>query len=109
MEASGLEYKSILNKYNEMYVFCSDPKKQTSSKVENIIATLTEYKALEKRLAKLTKVPPDCTYANQRALDEKVNKPLLMFCVYIVVFFPKVPLSCQKNYCSKAMVVIKKP
>uniref|UniRef100_A0ACB8E7Y3 ATP-dependent RNA helicase ddx60 n=1 Tax=Sphaerodactylus townsendi TaxID=933632 RepID=A0ACB8E7Y3_9SAUR len=60
-----------------MYVFCSDPKKQTLSKVENVIAILTEYDALKKRLAKLTTVPPECTYANQRALDEMIFRKLL--------------------------------
>ncbi|XP_077209760.1 putative ATP-dependent RNA helicase DDX60 isoform X2 [Paroedura picta] len=76
------EIQSLRNKLSKMKkkmktIDSLDPKKQTASKVENVIATLTEYNALKKRLAKLTEVPPDCTYANERAVDEMTWRRLL--------------------------------
>lgn len=57
-------------------MLCSDPKKQTSSKMESITATLNEYVALKARLSKLTQIPEDHTYANRKAVDEKVSNSL---------------------------------
>ncbi|XP_048364691.1 probable ATP-dependent RNA helicase DDX60 [Sphaerodactylus townsendi] len=76
------EVQNLKNKLSKMKkkiqtIDSLDPKKQTLSKVENVIAILTEYDALKKRLAKLTTVPPECTYANQRALDEMIFRKLL--------------------------------
>ncbi|XP_067407878.1 probable ATP-dependent RNA helicase DDX60 [Emydura macquarii macquarii] len=59
-----------------------NPKKQSPSKVERVLSTWNEQKHLKKRLEKLTKVPPECTYANSKA----VNKETLMEIFYRLRF-----------------------
>ncbi|XP_043401268.1 probable ATP-dependent RNA helicase DDX60 [Chelonia mydas] len=46
-------------------------KKQSSTNLERMILNLNEKQHLRKRLEKLTKVPPDSTYANSKAVDKE--------------------------------------
>ncbi|KYO46225.1 hypothetical protein Y1Q_0021762 [Alligator mississippiensis] len=48
-------------------------KRQTTatSKAENIELILQEKQQIQKRLENLTEIPPDCTYANSKAVDKQ--------------------------------------
>ncbi|XP_042702803.2 probable ATP-dependent RNA helicase DDX60 isoform X1 [Chrysemys picta bellii] len=46
-------------------------KKESSTKLERMILNLNKKQDLKKRLEKLTKVPPDSTYANSKAVDKE--------------------------------------
>ncbi|EMP28916.1 Putative ATP-dependent RNA helicase DDX60 [Chelonia mydas] len=46
-------------------------KKQSSTNLERMILNLNEKQHLRKRLEKLTKVPPDSSYANSKAVDKE--------------------------------------
>ncbi|XP_066488828.1 probable ATP-dependent RNA helicase DDX60 isoform X2 [Tiliqua scincoides] len=83
MEKTVRTYKSL------------DPKKQTSSKMDNIMAVLNEHKALKTRLSKLTQVPVDCTYANNKAVDQETFGTLLFRLRYQREFFKQKELALR--------------
>ncbi|KAM6076665.1 putative ATP-dependent RNA helicase DDX60 isoform 2-T2 [Chlamydotis macqueenii] len=57
--------KKTLTKFNPQ-----DTKKLSSSKMESMELLLTTKNQLEKRLERLTAIPPECTYADPKAVDE---------------------------------------
>ncbi|XP_075607951.1 putative ATP-dependent RNA helicase DDX60 isoform X1 [Balearica regulorum gibbericeps] len=61
-----------LRKVNKMLIKFNpqDTKKLSSSKMENMVVLLTTKQQLQKRLKRLTAIPPLCTYADPKAVDE---------------------------------------
>uniref|UniRef100_A0A8C3F7X0 DExD/H-box helicase 60 n=1 Tax=Chrysemys picta bellii TaxID=8478 RepID=A0A8C3F7X0_CHRPI len=66
---SNFNYKK--NTLLKLYVLYSNLKKESSTKLERMILNLNKKQDLKKRLEKLTKVPPDSTYANSKAVDKE--------------------------------------
>ncbi|XP_019376606.1 PREDICTED: probable ATP-dependent RNA helicase DDX60 [Gavialis gangeticus] len=68
-------------KMNKILENCKPTKsarQATTRKAESILIALEEKEQIEKRLAILTKIPPEFTYANSKAVDEQTLKDIFL-------------------------------
>ncbi|KAM9330426.1 putative ATP-dependent RNA helicase DDX60 [Gastrophryne carolinensis] len=57
--------KNLLEHSNDL----NSKSAKTSSKQEALVIKMASYKSITKKIKKLTETPPDCTYANKKAVD----------------------------------------
>ncbi|XP_075053960.1 putative ATP-dependent RNA helicase DDX60 [Mixophyes fleayi] len=52
----------------------SSATERTSSKMESLVVKQENYESVKQKIKKLTEIPPDCTYADDKAVDKETLK-----------------------------------